>query len=100
MTNDHMQIRATAIVNDLTKATDPGGAIDVLLLSIYLVAVMAANDAEDAEEMFALCGEALYQRAQNFEKDRETFLRSRGKTKDKDKQAKLIKAMLALGMKQ
>jgi len=99
MTPDHMQIRATAIVNDLTKVTDPPGALDVLMLAVYLVAVMTGEDKDDADELMHACIDVMAKRMANYTKDRETFVRSRGKTKDKDKQARLLKAMLGLGMK-
>ena len=99
MTPDHMQIRATAIVNDLTKVTDPAGALDVLMLAVYLVAVMTGQNEDDADELLRACIDVIAKRMANYTKDRETFVRSRGKVKDKDKQAKLIKAMLAMGMK-
>ena len=83
MTNDHMIMRATAIVNDLTKITDPAGGLDVLTFAIYLVVVMTSEEEEEADEMTRAVVDVMAKRMVNFERDRETFKKTRkGKGKD------------------
>jgi hypothetical protein len=88
-----MIIRATAIVNDLTKVGSPVDALETLATAIYFVVMMAAEDEADANELMHVVVDALAKRMDNYGQDRETYLKTRP---GRDKQARRIKAMLGM----